>query len=155
MTKSTSLLSPHSNGYCAAAAANATDKVRMGLFASFDLLPDGTILTISRISHSLFHSSSNSISATTEPGVGSEISAKGLVRSKSSSLVIAAQDASPTWSGKCSSESLAKNSVIADRRSEADGQSNSSASSSADKTVNLMRSPSYQSTTSAMKNDIK
>lgn len=104
----------------------------------------------------LFRSSSNSISAPENSGTGvggTANCANGLIRSSSGGVVVA-QEGSQNWSVNPASELVQDKKtvvVVNGNKSDPDGRSQSSGSSS----VNLMRSPSYQSTTSAMKNDIK
>lgn len=95
-------------------------------------------------------SSSNSISATENGGT------KTLTRSSSSGVV---QEGSPAWinSTTCRGNSDAERRTHSaasngNKWETTDGGRRSGVSK---QSVNLMRSPSYQSTTSAMKNDIK
>lgn len=117
----------------------------------FTFSSDQLLITASNLFY-LFHSSSNSISAPENSGTGiggSGDCAKGLTRSNSGGVVVA-QDGTRNWSANLASE-LLQDQKANGNKSEPDGRSQSSVSSS----VNLMRNPSYQSTASAMKNDIK
>lgn len=107
----------------------------------------------------LLHSSSNSISATENSGSnGGGGCTKTLTRSNSSGVV---QEGSPAWTTTNTSASTCRVNSDAERKREqlrtngSKSETDGGRSSASKESVNLMRSPSYQSTTSAMKNDIK